>query len=259
MQMTQALDDLLCQRYPGLYADRHGDMQSTSMCWGFEHGDGWFGIVDALSEVLTVQANAAGVPCPTTQQVKQKFGTLRFRISVPESGRNAITLAEEMSRRICEVSGRPGRLCCFGRRRLATLAPGVEPGGTVNGQEITVVATEADPVTGKMDIPPLAFGLDDMARWRTDVLIGPVEVPVGWRDLTDAVLHVVQRERAQSGSASVQHIWQDESGLRMQWAENGPALDGLPMMVSALSQRLNPASGVMDVGAAAAAQTVPGS
>ena len=249
MQMTQALDDLLCQRYPALYADRHGDKQSTSMCWGFEHGDGWFATVDALSETLTAQASTAGVPCPAVQQVKQKVGSLRFRVEVPAPGRHAIALAEEISRRVCEVSGRPGRLSCFGRRRLATLAPGVEPGGTLSGQEVVAVVPEAEPITGKMDVPPLAFGLDDMAQWRADVLIGPVEIPAGWRDLADTVLHVVQRERAQSGAASVQHIWQGGSGLRVEWTEDGTPLDGLPIMASALSQRLDPASGAMEAGA----------
>ena len=67
MQMSQRLDDLLWQRYPALYADRHVDKHLTAMCWGFELGDGWFAIVDALSEVLTVQARAAGVPCPVAR------------------------------------------------------------------------------------------------------------------------------------------------------------------------------------------------
>ena len=245
MQMTQALDDLLCQRYPALYADRHGDKQSTAMCWGFELGDGWFAIVDVLSEVLTLQAKAGGVPCPVAKQAKHKFGSLRFHVEVPATGRQAIALAEEMSRRVCEVSGRPGRLSCFGRRRLATLAPGVEPGSVLGGQEVMVVATEADSLTGKMDVPPLAFGLDDMARWRADVLAGPVEVPVGWRDLADALLHVVQRDRVEAKSASIRYIWQGETGMRVDWAEDGPALEGLSAMASALSRRIDPASGAM--------------
>ena len=101
MQMSQRLDDLLCQRYPALYADRHGDKHLTAMCWGFELGDGWFAIVDALSEVLTVQAKAASVPCPVARQVKQKAGSLRFHVEVAAAGRQAIALAEEMSRRTC--------------------------------------------------------------------------------------------------------------------------------------------------------------
>ena len=248
MHMTQALDDLLCQRYPALYADRHGDEQSTAMCWGFEIGDGWFAIVDAISEILTLQAKAAGVPCPAVQQVKQKFGSLRFRVEAPATGRHAIALAEEMSRRICEISGCPGRLSCFGRRRLATLAPGVEPGGIFGDQEVAVVTTEADPLTSKMDVPPLAFGLNDMARWRADVLAGPVEVPAGWRDLADALLHMVQRERVETKPASIRQIWRGITGdraMQVDWAEDGPALEGLSAMASALSRRIDPASGAM--------------
>lgn len=62
--MRQALDDLLCRRYPVLYAGRRGDVQSTAMGRGFEIGDGWFGIVDALSEVLSIRAKGDGSPCP---------------------------------------------------------------------------------------------------------------------------------------------------------------------------------------------------
>lgn len=255
MQMTQALDDLLCRRHPALYADRHADMQSTAMCWGFEAGDGWFGIIDALSEVLTSQASAAGLLCPAAQQVKQKFGSLRFRVTVPAPGRQAIALAEEMSRRVCEVSGRPGRLRLYGCRRMATLAPGLEPGDAPGSDQATAAATEADPLTGGMDVPPLAFTLDDMAQWRADVLTGPVEVPAGWRDLADAVLHVVQRERVQFGPVSIQHIWWDGTGMRLDWDEGGPSLEGLPTMAAALSKRLDPLSGTMDAGAVMAMPT----
>lgn len=255
MQMTQALDDLLCQRYPALYADRHGDKQSTAMCWGFEHGDGWFAIVDALSETLTAQAIAASAPCPAAQQVKQKAGSLRFRIEVPTPGRHAIALAEEMSRRVCEVSGRPGRLSCFGRRRLATLAPGEEPGGS---QKATVIAAETNPLTGKMDVPPLAFRLDDMAQWRADVLAGPVEIPAGWRDLADAVLHVVQQEGQQHKPASIRHIWRDETGMQLRWMDDGTALAGLSAMASALSHRIDPVSGALGSGATATEPSFPG-
>lgn len=257
MQMTQALDDLLCRRYPALYADRHADMQSTAMCWGFEAGDGWFGIIDALSEVLTSQASAAGLPCPAAQQVKQEAGSLRFRVTVPAPGRLTIALAEEMSRRVCEISGRPGRLRLYWRRRMATLAAGLELGDLPGSDRATTAVTEADPLTGGMDIPPLAFTLDDMARWRADVLTGPVEVPAGWRDLADAVLHVVQRERVEFGPVSIRHIRRDGAGMRLDWDEGGPLLEGLPTMAAALSKRLDPLSGAMDAGVVPAMPTAP--
>lgn len=41
-------DKYLCDTYPKIFADRHAPMTKTAMCWGFDCGDGWFNIVDAL-------------------------------------------------------------------------------------------------------------------------------------------------------------------------------------------------------------------
>ena len=46
--MDQAKDKYLCETYPKLFVERHLPMTETCMCWGFEHGDGWFHIVDSL-------------------------------------------------------------------------------------------------------------------------------------------------------------------------------------------------------------------
>ena len=46
--MKQELDSLLCEKYPKIFKDRYADMQTTAMCWGFEHGSGWFNIIDLL-------------------------------------------------------------------------------------------------------------------------------------------------------------------------------------------------------------------
>lgn len=46
--MKQELDELLCKKYPKIFKDRHADMTTTAMCWGFEHGSGWFNIIDLL-------------------------------------------------------------------------------------------------------------------------------------------------------------------------------------------------------------------
>ena len=46
--MKEELDKQLCERFPKLFVDRNGDMKTTAMCWGFEHGDGWFNIIHAL-------------------------------------------------------------------------------------------------------------------------------------------------------------------------------------------------------------------
>lgn len=46
--MKKELDELLCQRYPKIFRDRHADMRTTAMCWGFDIGDGWFNIIDKM-------------------------------------------------------------------------------------------------------------------------------------------------------------------------------------------------------------------
>lgn len=46
--MKTELDSELCRKYFKLFRDRNASMQETCMCWGFECGDGWYNILDAL-------------------------------------------------------------------------------------------------------------------------------------------------------------------------------------------------------------------
>jgi hypothetical protein len=46
--MRNELDELLCVNFPKIFENRNGDMTQTAMCWGFEHGDGWYDILFAL-------------------------------------------------------------------------------------------------------------------------------------------------------------------------------------------------------------------
>ena len=46
--MNKHLDDYLCKKYPEIFADRNKPMTETCMCWGFEHGNGWFFLIDTL-------------------------------------------------------------------------------------------------------------------------------------------------------------------------------------------------------------------
>ena len=78
--MRSELDDLLCQGYPDLFRDRHGDRADTSMCWGFCCGDGWYGILDELCAAITSQVRQRKMPPVVVSQVKEKFGALRFHI-----------------------------------------------------------------------------------------------------------------------------------------------------------------------------------
>ena len=110
--MTPEEDKRLCKEFPILYAQRHGNMRSTSMCWGFECGSGWFKLVRGLSAKL--EAINRTVPEDEqihAMQVKEKFGTLRFYTNWSnEKASDLIDAAEKKSARICETCGRPGKL-----------------------------------------------------------------------------------------------------------------------------------------------------
>lgn len=141
--MRKELDELLCAKYPLIFRDRHGDMSKTCMVWGFDCGDGWFNIIDALCANIQAHINnrldniertkkwnanvndpdyewtaiverkEREIPEPVEQvvaiQVKEKFGGLRFYyMGGDEYIRGLENMAESMSYRTCEVCGAPG-------------------------------------------------------------------------------------------------------------------------------------------------------
>lgn len=46
--MKPELDKALCEKYPKIFADRNAPVTETPMGFGFECGDGWYDIIDAL-------------------------------------------------------------------------------------------------------------------------------------------------------------------------------------------------------------------
>ena len=132
--MKQELDDALCAKYPKIFADRHGDMRATAMCWGIETGDGWYRILDQLCAEIqnhinnrlsnlewTVKWNAEHpddprpvpepVPQVVAEQVKEKYGTLRFYYRGGDDVVDGmVRMAEAMSGVTCDTCGAPGEL-----------------------------------------------------------------------------------------------------------------------------------------------------
>ena len=145
--MRRELDEALCAKYPLIFKDRHGNMQHTAMCWGFETGDGWYNIIDTLCGLLTsdyrgaksryehlVEVGVGNVlygtktvtqesidtaktkldeetlKVPVAVQVKEKFGGLRFYVqAATDKHYSYISFAESMSYRTCEECGSPGK------------------------------------------------------------------------------------------------------------------------------------------------------
>lgn len=113
--MKQELDKLLCERYPKMMVNRNLPMQETCMCWGFECGDGWFNILDQLMGNIQHHIDWKNkeeevVAQVTLDQVKEKFGTLRFYYTGGDDVIDGmVRMAESMSGVTCEECGNPGK------------------------------------------------------------------------------------------------------------------------------------------------------
>ena len=112
--MKRELDEYLCKVYPKIMVNRDKDMTETCMCWGFECGDGWFQILNQLMGNIQHHINWQNrekevVRQVTLDQVKEKFGTLRFYYSGGDDTiRGMVRMAESMSGITCEECGKPG-------------------------------------------------------------------------------------------------------------------------------------------------------
>lgn len=125
--MSPELDKALCEKYPEIFRDRNGDKRTTSMCWGFEHGDGWYNILDSMCYLIQARIdsnnnyvkwcieNGKEPPESISQviavQAKEKYGTLRFYYNGGDNNIDGVVaMAEEMSGHICEVCGDAGKI-----------------------------------------------------------------------------------------------------------------------------------------------------
>jgi hypothetical protein len=113
--MKQELDELLCEKYPKMMVNRDKPMMETCMCWGFECGDGWFNILDQLMGNIQHHIdwkNRQGevVAQVTLDQVKEKFGTLRFYYTGGDDEISGmVRMAESMSGVTCEECSAPAK------------------------------------------------------------------------------------------------------------------------------------------------------
>lgn len=126
--MKQELDNQLCEKYPAIFASRNSPMTETAMCWGFECGDGWFNILNQLCSNIQshinwnnsrreklLKDNPHNITVPdavdqvVAEQIKEKFGTLRFYYKGgDEYISGLVAMAESMSGVTCEECGTPG-------------------------------------------------------------------------------------------------------------------------------------------------------
>jgi hypothetical protein len=112
--MKAELDAALVRDFPLLYSDRNAKPTATCMCWGFECGDGWEPLLRDLSaklEAAIALLPADEQPQYKAMQVKEKFGTLRFYLTMgTDEMYDLIEVAEGVSGRTCEGCGQPGSM-----------------------------------------------------------------------------------------------------------------------------------------------------
>lgn len=113
--MNEPHTQALFERYPRLYRGRSLGIEEGLISWGFCCGDGWFELIDRLSASIEAECrrlrddvgwNEADLPIAT--QVKEKFGTLRFRMTPSRITREIRALIEDArmeSEGVCEGCG----------------------------------------------------------------------------------------------------------------------------------------------------------
>lgn len=104
--MKAELDARLCEKYPKIFANRHGDIRTTCMAWGFECGSGWYWLIDNLCGCIQKYIDNNRKDQFVAEQVKEKYGGLRFDGDYANDLIDGmIWFAEYLSFRICEECG----------------------------------------------------------------------------------------------------------------------------------------------------------
>lgn len=235
--MNQILEDLLYERWPELYRGRSEPITQNLMAFGFECEAGWYDLLDALSGVLTEHADACGRGSPKVTQVKEKYGTLRYYVwATDEFDDGSIAMAEELSGRICEVSGAPGRL----HRRggwYRTLSPQV-------ALESGYPPIEVDKTEPMAPVPGEAAARILRERWPL-VIVGDVDIPAGWVDIVDALASRLSRRGYLSSRPPVpiQQVRMMEGRLVVEVERSDQSAKGAIAMAVAMAGRTDRETG----------------
>ena len=106
--MKKELEQKFYGRWPEWFRGRNEGMRVNLMCFGFDHGDGWFDLEWKLCESL--EAEGVG-PAYNLFQIKEKFGGLRWYAEGGNEASNILVReAEKEADKTCEKCGQPGKL-----------------------------------------------------------------------------------------------------------------------------------------------------
>lgn len=91
------------ERFPEMFEGKYG---------GFACAPGWWPMLETLCGVIQSHIDQSKGQCPqvVVEQIKEKFGSLRFYVSGGDDfTHGAIWLAESLSGSMCEECGAPGK------------------------------------------------------------------------------------------------------------------------------------------------------
>jgi FtsZ-binding cell division protein ZapB len=104
--MNKELTNKLFNKYPKIFAQKNLPMSESLVCFGFEHGDGWYDILDNLCEKIQQHVDESGCSQVEAVQMKEKYGGLRFYVHGGDKYiDDLIYQAEEESYETCEACG----------------------------------------------------------------------------------------------------------------------------------------------------------
>ena len=110
--MNKKVDTYLVEKYPKIFINRYENMKDTLMCFGFDHNDGWFFILNQLCYSIQSYIDNNNsyrnnkIPQVVATQVKEKFGILEFYYTGGDDYIDGmVSLASHMSTSICEYCG----------------------------------------------------------------------------------------------------------------------------------------------------------
>ena len=107
--MKEELEKQLYEKYPILL--QNSKLRGPKLFQGFEFGDGWFDLINELCEKIEdynndIQEDSYVI----AEQVKEKFGGLRFYVNRPKDVDDWVDEAEDKSFKTCEYCGKPGEI-----------------------------------------------------------------------------------------------------------------------------------------------------
>lgn len=161
--MNDELDAKLCHKYPGLFRYRTMRSDKSLINEGFLCGDGWYTLIDVISELLTKHnADTYAV------QIKEKLGSLSFYNSDTSGYASGVEMtANTVSKYICEICGEPGILNSNAHGWRATLCDEHEPENLLTDNPDLDISEVADLKLGAA-WSRLAVILKKSADWHTE-------------------------------------------------------------------------------------------